>query len=77
MMIPAAAAIQDRYRDLDVPTVILAGEGDTIVTAADQSERLHQDIRGSELEVLPGLGHMFHYAAVDRIEQAVAKLAGR
>jgi pimeloyl-ACP methyl ester carboxylesterase len=77
MMIPAAAAIQDRYRELDVPTVILAGEGDTIVTAADQSERLHQDIRGSELEVLPGLGHMFHYAAVDRIEQAVAKLAGR
>jgi len=76
-MIPAAAAMQDRYGELDVPTVILAGEGDTIVTTAEQSERLHQEISGSELEVLPGLGHMFHYAAVDRIEQAVAKLARR
>jgi pimeloyl-ACP methyl ester carboxylesterase len=76
MMIPAAAAIQDRYRDIRVPTVIMAGEGDTIVTTAEQSERLHQDIKGSELEVLPGLGHMFHYAAVDRIERAVDKLAG-
>jgi pimeloyl-ACP methyl ester carboxylesterase len=75
MMIPSAAALQDRYRELDLPTVIMAGEGDTIVTAEDQSERLHQDIRGSDLKVLPGLGHMFHYAATERIKQVVDTMA--
>jgi pimeloyl-ACP methyl ester carboxylesterase len=76
MMIPAAAAMQESYRDLRGPTtIIIAGAEDEIVTTSEQSERLHRDVPDSDLVILPGLGHMLHYDAADRITQAVDKLA--
>lgn len=76
-MVPAAAAMQDRYGELRLPVAILTGDGDRIVTPAHQSIRLHQAIAGSTLTVVPGLGHMIHYGAQDDIVAAVDAIAER
>jgi pimeloyl-ACP methyl ester carboxylesterase len=67
----AAAHLQPHYAKLRLPTAILTGDADAIVEAAAQSCRLHEEIAGSSLTVLPGLGHMIHYAAKGRIVRAV------
>jgi pimeloyl-ACP methyl ester carboxylesterase len=61
LMIPAAARLSRRYRELRVPAVVLAGEGDLVATTERQSVRLHRDLPGSKLRVLPGVGHMVHH----------------
>jgi len=76
-MIPAAAAMDERYGELRLPVAILAGAGDRIVTPAHQSIRLHRAIPGSEITVVPGLGHMMHYSGQDAIVEAVARTAKR
>jgi len=76
-MIPGAAALADRYREIDAPTVIMAGDQDRIVTTSEQSEVLARDIEGSELRLLPGLGHMIHYFATDAIAEQVEALERR
>jgi pimeloyl-ACP methyl ester carboxylesterase len=74
-MVPAAAALQKRYRELRLPVQILTGTADRIVTPERQSLRLVQSIEGSELTQLPGLGHMIHYAAHHEIAEAVERVA--
>ena len=70
-MVGAAAAISRRYRELDLPIVLLAGAGDRIVSVRKQAVRFQQEVRHTELHVLPGLGHMLHHAAPQRVLQAV------
>ena len=78
LMVPSAVAMHDHYRELSLPVAILAGDGDAIVTPERQSRRLHDDVPGSTLSMLPGLGHMIHYHAQDRIAEAVrAVIDGR
>jgi pimeloyl-ACP methyl ester carboxylesterase len=74
-MIPAAAALQAQYRDMNIPVVIVAGDGDRVVDSARQSARLHNEMLGSVFQLLAGVGHMVHYAAVDAIADAVGRLA--
>jgi hypothetical protein len=38
---------------------------------------LHDEIQGSTLTLLPGLGHMIHYDAQDEIAGAVREVLGR
>jgi pimeloyl-ACP methyl ester carboxylesterase len=52
----------------------MAGEADHVVAANEQSRRLHHDIAGSRLEIVPKVGHMIHYAARGRIGRAVDAL---
>ena len=70
-MLPAVMSLRKRYDRLAVPTVIFAGAEDRIVKPDHQAMRLHENIRGSELRVLPQVGHMAHYAAQDEIVHAV------
>jgi pimeloyl-ACP methyl ester carboxylesterase len=74
-MVPAAAALQKRYRELRLPVRILTGAEDRVVTPERQSIRLSETIPGSALIRLPGLGHMVHYAAQDEIARAVKPVA--
>jgi pimeloyl-ACP methyl ester carboxylesterase len=74
LMVPGAAAMAKHYGEIDVPVAILAGADDQIVSTARQAVRLHETIPGSTLDVLPGLGHMIHYAAQGRITQAVERI---
>ena len=77
MMIPAAARLRNRYSALDLPVVIIAGEGDRVVDTHYQSEGLHREISGSTLHVIPGVGHMVHHIAPEAVLRAIDEAAGQ
>jgi pimeloyl-ACP methyl ester carboxylesterase len=60
-----------------VPTVIVAGAGDRIVDFQRHSARLHDAVAGSELRVLPGIGHMVHHSAPDEVVAAIDRAMQR
>ena len=51
--------VTQAIQSIAVPTQIIWGGRDTAVPAAFAA-RMHRDIRGSRLEVLPNVGHMPH-----------------
>ena len=75
MMTPAVMELQQHYRELKLPVVILTGGDDQIADVGRQSRRLHQEIPQSELTVLPGLGHMVHHLAPDEVIKAINRAA--
>jgi pimeloyl-ACP methyl ester carboxylesterase len=77
MMVPAAAALEGRYRELRLPVCIMSGGADRIVDTDSQAVRLHSVIGLSEMRVLPGLGHMMHYFATDQVVRAIDGVAAR
>ena len=70
------AAQAERYPTLQVPTVIIAGDRDAIVPAQSHARRLAATLPQAELVMLPGIGHMPHYAATDVVVEAVTTMAG-
>lgn len=76
LMIPAAAQLSRRYGLLSVPVMILAGTGDKLVKAA-QAQRLHEVVAGSTLELIPGIGHMLHHGAPERVVAAIDAVSAR
>ena len=75
LMTPAVMELEQHYRDLTLPVVILAGGDDQIADVDRQSKRLHQELPQSELIVLPGLGHMVHHLAPDAVIKAIDRAA--
>jgi len=73
-MVPAAASIAGRLNELRMPVTIFAGADDGIVDPEDHSCRLHRDVPHSRLVVVPGCGHMVHYAVPDAIIAALPQL---
>jgi pimeloyl-ACP methyl ester carboxylesterase len=75
MMVSAVAAMQRRYRELSMPVVIMAGTDDRIADHRRHTARVHQEIPQSALRLVPGVGHMLHYAVpeqvVDEIETMI------
>jgi pimeloyl-ACP methyl ester carboxylesterase len=51
--------IGEAIKAIDVPTLIVWGDEDPSIPV-EFAHRLHRDIRGSELHVLPGVGHLPH-----------------
>lgn len=70
-MIPAARELSKRYSEIIVPVVIFAGEDDKVVSPDKQARKLHAQLSGSELHVIPGEGHMVHYGQLDKVIAAV------
>jgi pimeloyl-ACP methyl ester carboxylesterase len=72
LMIPEAAMLSKRYRELqDMPVVIMAGADDLHVTAQRHSVRLHRELPRSELLLAPGVGHMVHHAVPEQVMTAI------
>ena len=71
LMTPTAIELQEHYRELKMPVVIVAGADDKIVDIGRQSRRLHDEIGQSEFVALPGLGHMIHHSAPDEVIRAI------
>ena len=65
LLIPAAEAFCEQYRNLRTPVVIVAGSADRLVNTDEQSVRLHRELPHSTLHVVPGAGHMVHQTAPD------------
>lgn len=76
LMEPGVLALGRRYGELSLPVVIMAGEGDLIAHVGKHAERLARDIAGSDLRVVPGQGHLFHYAVPEQVVGAVDTAAG-
>lgn len=70
-MMPTAAALAHRYRELAMPLTLVTGDGDRIVDP-DNTLRLHHEMPGSRLVVIPGAGHMVHHTAMDAVRDAIA-----
>ena len=64
---PAVAEQSPRYRDIRVPTVIIAGSADTIVSPDIHSRRFAAAVPDAKLIVLPNVGHMVQNAAPELI----------
>ncbi|MBZ9677606.1 alpha/beta fold hydrolase [Mesorhizobium sp. ES1-1] len=62
LMLGAALLRKPSYRDIDVPTGIVAGAGDRLFDARHEAERLHAEISGSLIEIVPHSGHMAHHS---------------
>jgi pimeloyl-ACP methyl ester carboxylesterase len=70
-MVPAATWLRSHYSTLNIPVSIFAGAEDKIVDAESQSGRLHHDLPNSTLAMMPGAGHMMHYAQAQEIAESV------
>ena len=77
MMIPGAIGLSRRYGELDLPIVVLAGEGDLIVHMDEHAERFVRDVASAELRVVPEQGHLLHYAVPDQVVAAIDDVATR
>jgi pimeloyl-ACP methyl ester carboxylesterase len=75
MMIPAAVELSRRYAELAVPVIAMVGEGDLIAHVDRHSQRLVEDLPQGELRIVPGQGHLFHYAVPGEVVDAINDLA--
>ncbi len=67
-----------RYGDIKVPVAIISGDvTDKIVWTDLHSRGSVREMPNATLDVLPGIGHMVHYAAPELIMAAIDRLAGR
>ena len=77
LMIPDAFLFRNRYADLKMPIVIIAGEQDRLIDIDTQSVRLHSEIPQSKLHRVAVNGHMIQQTATDEVMSAILKVAGR
>ncbi len=65
------------YRRIKVPTVIITGDIDKIVSPEVHAKHLARDIHGARLIVVKNLGHKSDYVARDLAIAAIEHVAGR
>ena len=71
-MMATAATQSSRYGELKMPVAIMAGAEDKIVDPDGHAVRLHGDVAGSSLQILPRTGHMVHHTHPDQVIEAIA-----
>jgi pimeloyl-ACP methyl ester carboxylesterase len=76
MMVPAAAALSRRYREIAVPVAVVAGTGDRLVDFHRQSKRLHRELARSTIDPVAEAGHMVHHLAPRRVLAAIDTVLG-
>lgn len=77
LMVPAAMMLSRHYHELKVPATIIHGTRDLMAGFSHNSERLHERIEHSELELEPGVGHMTHYAHPEKVMEAIDAMAAQ
>jgi pimeloyl-ACP methyl ester carboxylesterase len=75
LMIPDAFHYRDKYTNLKMPVVIVAGDEDRLVDIDAQSTRLHRDVPQSRFHRVPGTGHMIHQTATGVVMSAINEAA--
>jgi pimeloyl-ACP methyl ester carboxylesterase len=71
MMIPEASRLGDRYKELQMPVVLMAGSGDLLALSTLHTERLHEEISHSKLVLKPEVGHMIHQVVPEDVMKAI------
>jgi pimeloyl-ACP methyl ester carboxylesterase len=77
LMIPDAFHFDDKYGELKMPVVIIAGEDDRLIDIDKQSARLHSDICQSAFHRVAQNGHMIHQTATDQVMATINEVAGK
>ena len=77
MMVPAAFMASKGYSGLNMPTVIIAGDGDRLIDIDKQSARLHDEIKQSSLHRIAGAGHMIQQSATSDVMAAIDEAGAR
>jgi pimeloyl-ACP methyl ester carboxylesterase len=75
LMIPAAFESSKTYSEIEMPTIIVAGEDDRLVNTDQQSVRLHEEVKQSKLHRIPGAGHMIQQSATPDLMAAINEAA--
>jgi pimeloyl-ACP methyl ester carboxylesterase len=75
LMIPDAFNFQDRYKSLEMPVSIIAGEDDRLIDIDEQSGRLHADVVQSTFHRVPETGQMVHQTATGTVMSAINEVA--
>jgi pimeloyl-ACP methyl ester carboxylesterase len=68
------AALAPRYPSIETPTIVITGSSDHLVSPRRQSRLVARQLPHARLVVLPGVGHMLHYAQPDRVIAAIDEL---
>lgn len=76
LMTPVTVELQEHYRDLKLPVVIIVGGDDQIADVERQSKRLHSELTNSDLIVVPGMGHMIQHLAPREVIAAIDHASG-
>jgi pimeloyl-ACP methyl ester carboxylesterase len=71
MMAPQASKTAARYDEITAPVLVIAGDGDKIVSFKHQSRRLAGDLLNAQLQVIEGAGHMIHHTAPDEVATGI------
>ena len=71
-LLPAVHVMSPHYKGVRVPAAIIAGADDRYVSPHAHAERLHEEIAGSELVLVPGAGHMVHHVAPQAVMDAIS-----
>lgn len=73
----AVVAQAPRYPNIRLPATVIAGDMDRIVYTDVHARAFAREVAGTKLVVLPGVGHMPHYAAPDLVISEIDALAAR
>jgi pimeloyl-ACP methyl ester carboxylesterase len=71
LMVPAAIALSQRYGELDLPIIVMAGKGDLIAQVGQHAEPFAKEVNGADLRIVDGEGHLFHYAVPGQVVSAI------
>lgn len=71
LMTSEAFWLAQRYHELRLPVLVMAGTDDMHVSTKLHSERLHDQLPNSRLVLAPGVGHMVHHVVPERVLEAI------
>lgn len=63
--------LSERYRDIEIPVVIVTGSADRLLDPEEHAYRLHRTIKNSKLIVLPETGHQLPQTRPDAVISAI------
>ena len=72
-----AKRLADRYDELDLPIVVMWGDGDKLVMQDDQSVRLIEEVTTASGAVTHGVGHMIHHSDPAGVAAAILMVGRR
>jgi pimeloyl-ACP methyl ester carboxylesterase len=64
-----------RYGGLFMPTLVMSGASDVVVAPALHAAPFAAAVPRAKLVILPGIGHMLHHAAAERVLAEIEELA--
>ena len=66
-----------RYPTIQAPTIIIAGDRDTIVSSRIHAQALAAALPHAKFVLLEGVGHAVHHAAADRVVTAIDEVSAQ